>query len=96
MARDIKWTQWSPQLGMIRCGSQPLKNLMEWLKELGMDAKKSVMRQEKPHAIYGRIIHDENEKVSEVRFYVDTYVDDDELYKISKSCPRDLLRVAHK
>lgn len=95
MEKMIRWSQWG-SMGMIRCGMQPLKTLMVWMTDLGLDAKKCVQQQEKPHAIYGRIIHDETEKVTEVRFYVNTYADDAELDSIIKNHPRDTLRVAHK
>ena len=95
MEKLIKWSQWG-SAGMIRCGSQPLKTLMTWMRELGLDAKMCVMQQEKPHAVYGMVIHDETEKVTEVRFYVNTYVDDSELDRIVKAHPHNTIRIAHK
>ena len=95
MEKMIKWSQWG-SAGMIRCGSQPLKILLTWMRDLGLDAKKCVMQQEKPHAVYGMVIHDETEKVAEVRYYVNTYVDDSELDRIVKAHPHNTIRVAHK
>lgn len=93
---NIKWSQWSPQYGMIRCGRASLHEIMKWMKDLGADAKKCLCEQEKPHAVYGRKIYNSNDEVEEVRFYCDTYMDDDELIEAVKNATRDVFYVAHK
>ncbi|MBQ1789281.1 MAG: hypothetical protein II008_03815 [Oscillospiraceae bacterium] len=95
MNREIKWTQWSRN-GMTRCGHRDYKTIMGWMRELGMDAKKCVRAQEKDHAIYGRVMHDDAGRISEIRFYCDTYLDDQELDTIARANPTDTLYVAHK
>lgn len=95
MAKEIKWSQWSPD-GMVRCGRTDYKTIMGWMRELGMDAKKCVMRQEKPHAIYGKVMHDDTGILTEIRLYCDVYVDDKELETVAVCCPLDTLYVAHK
>lgn len=96
MAREIKWSQWDKEWGMTRFGERDLKTLMQWMKELGSDAKKCLASQDKAHAIYGRKMYDENDNVIEIRFYSNTFIDDKELEEISKDCARDILYVVHK
>lgn len=91
----VKWSQWD-STGMIRCGERDLKELMEWVKTLGMDAAKCLKTQDKPHAIYARKIYDESGKLAEVRLYCNAYLDDEELELVDSECPHDILYVAHK
>lgn len=96
MESEIKWSQWSPNAGMFRCGRAPYAKLMAWMIELGKDAKKCLSGQEKNHAVYGMTIYDENDKIVEVRFYAETYMDDDELIEALKKTPRNVIYAAHK
>ena len=91
----IRWSQWSPNEGIIRCGEKDLQTLMKWMTDLGEDAHRCLKSSDKAHAIYGRKIYD-GEEISEIRFYVDTYVDDDELDDLSRKHKNDMLYVAHK
>ena len=91
----IKWTQWDKG-EMLRCGIGPLQKMMDWMVELGKDAKKCLAMSEKNHAVYGRKILDEDDKVAEVRFYCDVYMDDEELNKMVADNPHDVFYVAHK
>lgn len=93
--KEIKWSQWDRN-GMTSCGQRDYKTCMNWMRELGMDAKKCVLQQEKDHAIYGRIMHDDAGHISEIRFYCDVYLDDNELDTIAIANPTDTLCVAHK
>ena len=92
---DIKWSQWAPE-GMIRCGRAERKTITEWMQELGMEATKCLNGQEKAHALYGRSVHDKAGKTTEIRFYCDTYLTDEELDTVARENPRDTLYVAHK
>lgn len=92
---ELKWSQWSPN-GMLRCGRATHDKLMKWMVDLGKDAKKCLSEQEKEHAVYGMKIYDENDRLSEVRFYADTYMTDDELTEVTKKMPRNVFYVAHK
>lgn len=91
----VKWSQWD-STGIIRCGERELSEIMEWVKSLGLDAAKHLKSQDKPHAVYARKIYDESGTLAEVRFYCNVYLDDDELDNVSKSCPHDILYVAHR
>lgn len=93
---DIKWSQWSPNEGMIRCGISDYKTIMGWIRNLGMDAKECLAAAEKPHAIYGRVMHDDTGRLSEIRLYCDTYLDDAELDVVATLNPLDTFYVAHK
>lgn len=95
MERAIKWTQWE-QGGMIRCGIKDYRTIIKWVQELGHDAKECLHKQEKPHAIYARIMHDDDWKVTEIRLYCNAYLDDDELDRIAAGTPNDTLYVVHK
>lgn len=93
--KEIKWEQWSPS-GLVRCGFKDLKTLKTWLTEIGKDAKRCVRTHEKAHAVYGRMIYDEQDNPVEMRFYMDTYMTDEELGKTVMDNPRDVFYVAHK
>ena len=80
---------------MFRCGITDYKTAMKWMADLGKDAKECLSYNEKNHAVYGRIIRDKN-GVSEIRFYADTYMSDEELDKLSKETSPDILYVVHK
>lgn len=94
--KEVKWSQWSPTEGMIRCGRNDYKTVMKWMGELYADAKKCVQKQEKPHAISGRVMHDEGGHLIEIRMYCDAYLTDEELDVIAVMNPLDTLWVAHK
>lgn len=91
----VKWSQWSPK-GMIRCGENDLNELMKWMRELGKDASKCLKREKNQHAIYGRKIYDNAGNVSEIRFYCDTYMDDNELENFLMKNPHDVIYAVHK
>lgn len=93
-SRPVKWTQWNNN-GMTRCGEKDYKTVMGWMGQLGLDAKRCVKNSDKPHALYGRTIH-ENGKLEEIRFYCNVYLSDDELDEISRKFPNETLYVAHK
>lgn len=93
--KEVKWSQWSPN-GLVRCGRNEYKTIMGWMKELYADAKKCVEKQEKPHAISGRVMHDEDGHLTEIRLYCDAYLTDEELDVVSAMNPHDTLWVAHK
>lgn len=92
--REIKWSQWSDS--MERCGRSDYETIMGWMKELGMDAKKCVKTSAAPHALYGRVMHDDEGRITEIRFYCEMYLDDEELDGLSKAHPNDTLYVAHR
>lgn len=92
---EVKWSQWSPN-GMIRCGRNDFNKEMEWMVQLGRDAKQCVMKSDKQHAVYGRIMRDESDEIIEVRFYSDVYLDDNELDVVARHNPHDTMYVAHK
>lgn len=92
---NIKWTQWEPDYGMIRCGVKDYVTVTSWLRSMGLEAKRCLAEQEKPHAIYGRTIHEDG-VLSEIRLYCNTYLTDDELDKIARDNPGETLYVAHK
>lgn len=94
-SREIKWSQWSP-LGMMRCGRDEYRLCMDWMRTLGMDAKACLEDHDKDHAIYGKVMHDEAGCITEIRFYCNTYLTDEELDAVSRTCPLDTLYVAHK
>ena len=94
-SREFKWSQWGPS-GMTRCGRAEYGKLMGWMAELGKDAKKCLAAQEKPHAIYGRKMHDDAGHITEIRFYCDTYLTDAELDVVAVANPNDTLFVVHK
>lgn len=94
--KEIKWEQWSPNEGLIRCGFNDLKTLMEWMRELGKDAKKCLSRHHGKHAVYGRKIYNDDDSVKEIRFYCDTYMTDDELDEMIMNNPRDIFYIVHK
>ena len=95
--KEIKWSQWDSEYGMIGCGFKDLKTLMKWMTELGKDANNCLKKQDKPHAIYGRKMYDAEGNLEEVRFYSNVYADEDELLKIVTDCnPRDIIYAVHK
>ena len=81
---------------MIRHGEDEYETIMGWIRELGIGAKSCVMMSKKPHAIYGRKMHDEDGRITEIRLYVDTYLDDVELDIVAVMNPMDTFYVAHK
>lgn len=96
MAKEIKWSQWSPHAGMFRCGRASYDEIMKWMVELGKEAEKCLLSQEKDHAVYGMKMYDDADNLSEVRFYAETYMDDDELIEAVQKMPRNIFYVAHK
>lgn len=94
--KQIKWEQWDKNSGLIRCGFAEQKKIMEWLRELGKDAHRCLLMQEKSHAVYGMKIYDENDNVEEIRLYCNTYMDDDELNDCIMNHPRNVFYTAHK
>lgn len=94
--KEIKWSQWTPESGMIRCGTAEYSKITKWLGELGLDAQAHVNKAEKPHAIYGRKMHDNEGRLTEIRLYCDTYLTDEELDTVATLNPMDILLVAHK
>ncbi|MBQ3326190.1 MAG: hypothetical protein IJG86_00205 [Clostridia bacterium] len=91
----VRWSQWSPN-GMIRCGEKTYGELMRIIQELGKEAKEAVKGQEKPHAVYGRKMHDYTGRLTEIRLYCDAYLDDAELDAVAIVNPLDTFYVAHK
>ena len=94
--KNIKWSQWSKTLGIIRSGYTDYEMAMLWMTDLGKEAKECLKRSDKNHAVYGRKMYDANDKLIEIRYYCDTYMDDDELDETSRKIGHDLLYVAHK
>lgn len=94
-AKMIKWSIWSP-CGMHRHGQDTLKNIMYYMKGYGKEAKKRLADSGKDHAVYGRKMIDSKGNIAEVRIYLNTFMDDDELDKVSRECPHDLFYVVHK
>ena len=94
--KELKWTQWDPDFGMTRCGIADYRTLMEWMRDLGMDAKACVQKSEKPHAFYGRAMHDAAGNLTEIRFYANTYMTDEELDETARHLSNDTLYVAHR
>lgn len=94
-SRIIKWSVWSPN-GMISHGRARYEMIIGWLAELYKEAKECVMEQEKPHAIAGRVMHDEGGHITEIRMYCDTYLTDEELDTVAIMNAHDTLWVAHK
>lgn len=94
--KEIKWSQWSPYSGMIRCGRADYNTLMSWMVELGKDAMNCLKKNGKAHALYGRNIHNDDGEIVEVRFYCDTYLEDDELIDICMKNPKDHIFCMHK
>ena len=94
--KNLKWTQWSKSLGMIRCGYTDYEMAMLWLTDLGKEAKECLKKSDKPHAVYGRKMYDDNGNLIEIRYYCDTYMTDEELNKASQDVGHDILYVAHK
>lgn len=92
----FKWSQWSPDEGMIRCGIASYHQIMIMMQELGADAKRCVKKSDKPHAIYGMTVHDFMGRITEIRLFADNYVSDGELEAIAKGHPLNTLYVAHK
>lgn len=96
MSREIKWSQWGP-CGMINHGIADHKQLRIWLAELGRDAAERVKQNEKDHAIYGAAYHDDEGFLTEMRFYCDTFMTDEQLDAISRELSNTTtLYVAHK
>lgn len=93
---NIKWSQWTPMEGMIRCGRADYGTLMNWMQTLGKAANEAILHQEKDHCIYGRKMYDENDQIKEIRFYLDTFMTDDEVIDMVKTCPRDYIFATHK
>ena len=80
----MKWSQWSPQWGMVRSGVAPLDKLMERMTELGREAAKCLAQQDKPHACYGRKLYNEAGDLVEVRFYSNVYWTDEQMEESTK------------
>lgn len=91
----VKWTQWSTS-GMIGHGQKKYGELMEIMSELGKGAAEAVREQEKPVAVYGRLIHDDTGRLTEVRLYLNTYITEAELDALKITLPRDRFYVARK
>ena len=91
----VKWSQWEHG-EMVRFGEEDIRTVTKWMQALGLDAARCLKEQEKPHAIYGRKVRDENGKLTEIRMYCNTYLDDEELELIDKVLPHDTLYVVHK
>lgn len=81
--KQIKWSQWSPTEGMVRCGFASYKELMQWIRDLGKEAKQAVRFSNKNHAVYAIKFHDYQGIITEIRLFCDTYVDDQELKAMS-------------
>ena len=95
--REIKWSQWDETHGMLRCGHSDYSTLMKWMRELGKDAEECRKRNgDAPHAVYGRKIYDEDDKLVEVRFYCDLYPTDEQLDEIVRNNPHNEFFVAHR
>lgn len=92
----VKWSQWDSVFGMVRCGERELSEVMRCVRGLGLDAKKHLDRQSKPHAVYARKMYGDSGELKEIRLYCNVYMTDEELEKASKDCPHDILYVAHK
>lgn len=93
--KEIRWSQWS-QNGMVRCGVKDIKTLMEWMREIGKDAKNYQKYHTESHAVYGRKIYGEDGELAEVRFYQDVYMNDDELGETVMKNPHDVFYVVHR
>lgn len=92
---EIKWTQWDSS-GLVRCGRQDYNTVMKWMRDFGSDAKRCLANEEKTHALYGRAIHNKAGRLTEIRFYCEVFLDDEELDAIARSCKHDTLYVIHK
>ena len=95
MKKEIKWSQWSPTEGMVRCGQRDYQTLMTWMRNLGRDAKSCLARNELPHAVYGMTVHEAG-KLTEIRFYCDCYKTDDELDELARTHPHETIYAVHK
>ncbi len=93
--RECKWSQWGKE-GMLRCGIKDYKTIIGWIRELGHDAKKCLMAQEKNHAIYAMVMHDDTGMITEIRLYFDAYLTDEELDVVAVANPGNTLYVVHK
>lgn len=93
--KKIKWSQWDTT-GLIRCGFNDYKTLIKWTQELGHEAKECLMKQDKPHAIYARKMHDDSGRLTEIRMYCNAYLTDEELDTVAVLNPNDTLYVVHK
>lgn len=93
--REFKWSQWGPE-GMICCGIAKYKEIMKWIQNLGLEAKKCLACSDKNHAVYGMKIHDDIGRITEIRLYCEAYVDDIELEAITRGQPMNTFYVAHK
>lgn len=96
MSKQIKWSQWDKSDGMVGCGFNEYNTLMQWMRELGKDAKNCIKHYDAKHAVYGRKIFNESDELDEIRFYCNAYVSDDELEEIVTNHPHDLFFVVHK
>ena len=95
MAKEMKWSQWSYAYGMERCGVNDYNTIMAWMRDYGLDAKKELSRQDKPHAVYGMTVHKDGELV-EIRFYREAFKTDDELDEIARKFPGETIYACHK
>lgn len=91
----VRWSQWSPA-GMVGRGEMAYVELKKIMNELGKGAAEAVKEQEKPVAVYGRVIHDDTGRLTEVRLYLDTYITEAELDALKITLPMDRFYVARK
>lgn len=91
----VRWSQWSPS-GMTGHGQKKYGELKKIMNELGKGTAEAVKEQEKPVAVYGRVIHDETGRLTEVRLYLDTYITEAELDALKITLPMDRFYVARK
>ena len=92
----MKWEQYDKGK-LIRCGEAPFPQIMAWMRELGKEAKEHVKTSKNPHALYGRIKHDEDGRIIGVRYYCDSYcVDDEILDELADEEPLCFFYVAHR
>lgn len=91
----VMWSQWRPE-GMVGQGEMAYGELKKRMRDLGELAKDAIKEQEKPVAVYGRVIHDDTGRLTEVRLYFDTYITEAELDALKITLPRDRFYVARK
>ena len=99
MTRDIKWSQWDINWGMVAHGYKDYNTLRKWMTDCGLKAAEALKANEDRsvrHICYGRIMYDKDDNPAEFRFYTGMFYTDDELDRLSQSLPKDRLFVAHK
>lgn len=75
----VKWSQWG-DAGMLNFGQMPKRDVAKHIAEFGAEAAKILEKTGADHVVYALKVYDENDELSEVKFYMEP-MDDERFQK---------------